>query len=167
MQRTQSLGVGLLAFAALSAAVVLAIPATALITVGVLDTGARKVEVAGGLAYVADAVFGLRVINVSDPTAPVELGALDTPGGALDVAVLGGLAYVTDGLSGLRVIDVSDPTVPVELGALATPGFPEDVEVVGGLAYVADGFDGLRVIDVSDPTTPVELGALEIGRAHV
>ena len=74
--------------------------ASALITVGVLDrtgasTNGNDVEVVGDLAYVADDRYsGLRIIDVSDPTFPVELGALDTPGYARDVEVVGDLAYV-------------------------------------------------------------------------
>ena len=49
-----------------------------LITVGALDTPgtARGVEVVGELAYVADGSSGLRVIDVSNPAAPVARGAL-------------------------------------------------------------------------------------------
>ena len=115
--------------------------AAALVNVGTIDTpgDAKGVEVAGGLAYLADGLSGLRVIDVSVPGAPVELGAIDTPDRAFDVEVVNGLAYVADDASGLRVIDVSDPTAPVELGAIDTPGpFARDVEVVGNLAYLAD-----------------------------
>jgi hypothetical protein len=124
----------------------------------------------GDLAYVAarDYPPGLRVIDVSNPALPVELGALDTPGGAAthDVEVVGDLAYVAAGYAGLRVIDVSDPTGPVGLGAIWAVE-ARDVEVVGDLAYVADGGYGvykLRVIDVSEPAFPVELGALRTPR---
>jgi hypothetical protein len=137
--------------------------ANALITVGVLDTpgSAYHVEVMGGLAYVADDTSGLRVIDVSDPTSPVEIGLLDTPGDAFDVEVVGDLAYVADDFGGLRVIDVSNPAFPVELGALDTLGYAYDVEVVGGLAYVAVRANGLRVIDVSNPAFPIEVGAVD------
>jgi hypothetical protein len=117
--------------------------------------------VVGDLAYVADGLGGLRILDVSNPAIPVELGALYTPGEALDVAVVGDLAYVADGLGGLRILDVSTPAFPAELGALDTPGYAFDVEVVGDLAYVADGRSGLRILDVSNPAFPVELGALD------
>jgi hypothetical protein len=137
------------------------IPAGALINVGMLDTlMANDVQVVNGLAYVAAAESGLRVVDVSDPATPVALGALNTPGNANGVAVSGGFAYVADGPAGLRVIDVSSPTAPVERGALDTPDFANDVAVAGILAYVADGFSGLRVIDVSNPAAPVEIGSL-------
>ena len=38
------------------------------------------VAVSGGYAYVADGIDGLRVIDVSTPSAPVEVGVLDTSG---------------------------------------------------------------------------------------
>ena len=81
--------------------------APGLINVGALDTPAfaLDVEVVGSLAYVADERSGLRVMDVSNPAAPVELGALDTPGYAMDVEVVGSLAYVADHYSGLRVLD--------------------------------------------------------------
>ncbi len=41
---------------------------------------AVDVAVVGGLAYVADYYEGLRIIDVSNPEQPVEIGALDTPG---------------------------------------------------------------------------------------
>ncbi len=53
------------------------------------------VAVSGGYAYVADgSSAGLRVIDVSVPSAPVEVGFVDTPGIAGGVAVSGDYAYV-------------------------------------------------------------------------
>jgi len=81
------------------------------------------VAVAGGYAYVADAApGGLRVINVSTPASPFEVGYVDTPVTALGVAVSGSYAYVADGGGGLRVIDVSTPASPFEVGYVDTPG---------------------------------------------
>jgi hypothetical protein len=56
------------------------------------------------MAYVADG-YSVRVIDVSNPASPVELGALNTPDLAWAVEVVGDLAYVADGSSGLRIID--------------------------------------------------------------
>ena len=117
--------------------------------------------VSGKLALVADGDEGLRVIDVSDPTAPREIGSLDTPGFVWSVAVSGNLALVADWNEGLRVMDVSDPTAPREIGSLDTPGFVWSVAVSGNLALVADGNEGLRVIDVSDPTAPRETGFVD------
>ena len=47
------------------------------------------VAVSGGYAYVADHAAGLRVIDVSNPAAPFEVGSYDTPVAAFGVAVAG------------------------------------------------------------------------------
>ena len=80
--------------------------------------------VAGSYAYVADGKSGLRVINVANPAAPVEVGSYDTPGYADGVAVAGSYAYVADWGDGLRVINVANPAAPVEVGVYDTPGAP-------------------------------------------
>ena len=59
---------------------------------------------AGTYAYVADYGSGLRVIDVSNPAAPVEIGFYDTPGSASGVAVAGAYAYVADKGSGLEIL---------------------------------------------------------------
>ena len=53
-----------------AASIILGTAASALITLGALDTpgSARDVEVVGDLAYVADGSSGLRIIDVSNPT---------------------------------------------------------------------------------------------------
>ncbi len=61
----------------------------------------------GNLALLADGTGGLRVVDVGDPTGPVDLGAIDTPGIAADVAAVGDLAYVADGAGGLLVVEVN------------------------------------------------------------
>ena len=119
----------------------------------------QGVAIAGGYAYVADGDGGLRVINVSTPTNPVEVGFYDTPGHANGVAVVGSYAYIADGGSGLRVINVSTPTNPTEVGFYDTPGSAYGVAVAGGYAYVADGYSGgLQVVDVSNPADPTGVG---------
>ena len=106
--------------------------------VGSVDTpgNAKDVAVSGAYAYVADHGGGIRVIDVSTPSAPVEVGSTDA-GYAGGVAVAGSYAYVAAGLPlGLRVIDVSTPSTPVMVGFFDTPGWARDVAVSGGYATV-------------------------------
>ena len=65
----------------------------------------------------------MRIVNISDPSAPVEVGAFSPQDPWSDwliaqkVFVSGNLAYVTSYYSdGFRVIDVSDPAAPVQAG---------------------------------------------------
>jgi hypothetical protein len=119
--------------------------------------------VAGDFAYLADGYDGLRVVDLSDPTAPIEVGWLDTPGYAHDVALAGKLAVLAASYGGLRLIDVSTPSNPVELGVFYGADRPNRVTTTGHYAIVVSSFlvNGLWVIDVSTPSTPVEVGSIE------
>jgi len=121
------------------------------------------VAIAGIYAYVAAGGSGLRIVNVSTPTTPSEVGALDTPGNAQDVAVAGSYAYVADGNS-LRILNVSNPVAPFEVGFHDMPGNAVGVAVAGNYAYVAnEGYwncadcGGLRILDVSKPYAPASV----------
>ena len=60
--------------------------------------------------YVADHFAGLRIIDVSTPSSPVEVGFSSGTGEANDVDVVGIYAFVA--AAGLQVIDVSNPFSP-------------------------------------------------------
>jgi hypothetical protein len=116
--------------------------------------------VKGTLAYVIDYEEGLRVINVSDPYSPTEIGFCETPGYAQALWIQDNFAYIADtdpsGPSddGLRIIDVSDPSNPAIVGSYNESlhyAF-EDVWVQDTIAYVAG--TGLHIINVSEPSLP-------------
>ena len=109
----------------------------------------------GSLAYVAENFAGLRVIDVSNPALPVEIGQVGSFSGgwARDVQVVGDFAYLAWGSSGFRIYDVSDPTSPTLLSSLAI-GNTKYIDVVGDRAYLSHGF-GVTIVDVSDPSAPV------------
>jgi hypothetical protein len=130
---------------------------------GRLETGGfvRDVEVVGSLAYLAEGEFDadstgrLRVVDVSDPTAPVAGQAVEIPYIASQVEVSEGLALVN--ACALHVLDLSVPELPVGLGAL--DGIcADEMEASGGLAFPLIG--GMPVIDLSDPSAPAQIGHL-------
>jgi len=109
-----------------------------------------SMQVIGDLAYLAASYNGgLRVVNVANSTAPVDVGSLDTPGDATNLTVSGAYAYVADGPGGLRIIDATDPALPVEVGynALKTYAYARDVAVAGRYAYVLADYGGLYVLE--------------------
>lgn len=135
----------------------------------VLPEIVRDVFVAGPYAYVVGWHWGIRVLDISNPATPIEVGAYQTPGAAEAVYVAGHYAYVAAQTAGLRVIDVSDPAAPVEVGAYETGGrLAWDVHVAGHpssgsgqrYAYLVD-WAGLQIVDVSDPTHPAPVGILD------
>jgi len=135
--------------------------------IGSFDTlYAQGVYVSGNYAYVAD-YRGLLVIDISDPSSPVIIGSVYTPGSATDVYVSGNYAYVADryyyakDFGSFQVIDISDPSSPVIIGSVDTPGIAEGVYVSGSYAYVADSYGGLQVIDISIPSSPAIIGSVD------
>jgi hypothetical protein len=67
---------------------------------------AQSVAVAGSYAYVAAGTSGLRVINISNPTFPMQAGYYVTPGNARGVAVSGCVAYLI-GANYFFTLDIS------------------------------------------------------------
>ena len=138
----------------------------------------ENVAVSGSYAYVADGdEGGLRIIDVSDPDNPYEVGYFDPVdfGWVQEVDVCDNYAYLAN-WDGLYVVDVSpawddDPgTVPVQTAFLATAYGLEDVKVAGNYAYVAGGMK-LHIIDITpawdgDPgTVPFEVGSYDTTHA--
>ena len=123
-----------------------------------------------GHIFVADRTAGLRAVNVSNPSAPSESGALavlaPAPGTAFGTFLQNDKAYVAYGESGLRIIDVSNPANPNQLGTIDTPGDVRAVVVSGNYAYLAARDAGVRVIDVTDSANPVEVTDVATPRAR-
>ncbi|MCZ7568702.1 MAG: proprotein convertase P-domain-containing protein [Ardenticatenaceae bacterium] len=144
--------------------------------VGVLDTDGEAINLAlvGNRLYVADYREGLRVLDVSDPTQPSEVGHFKEPylhetGG---VYVSGNYAYVNDYYSELRILDVADPAAIGEVGSysfrggFSAKGVPG---VKGNYLYLPNASERkLQILDISDPTNPTGAGVkdLAVGQYH-
>lgn len=121
------------------------------------------VDVVGDMVYVADGIDGLRILDMSDPAAPVMLGDLDLPTSSRAIEVVGTRAYVIDVYLGLQILDVSNPMSPVLLGALDTDAVIHGLAVVGDTVLLANEELGLLVVDVSDPADPAVIHSLALG----
>lgn len=107
------------------------------------------------------AADGLKILDVSDPSAPAQIGwyANETSPYWSDLAVVDDYAYVGARYPyDLQVIDVSNPAAPVEVGRYNPPGDGRAVIVAGSLAYVLDEYRRvLKMVDISDPANPTKL----------
>jgi hypothetical protein len=130
----------------------------------------EAVAVAGKYAYVVynyvpkgkDKWYGiLRVLDISNPKVPTELGSFESSGLFLSVALSGKYAYVADKSGSLHVVDVSDPNAPAEFGSCHALGEPQGVTVAGKYAYVSDDDGGMHVVDISNPKAPKHVGSFE------
>ncbi len=140
--------------------------------VGITGDGLSvNVRVVDDVAYVARYHDGLRVVDVADPAAMVELAHVPVtyPEAAElwnDVKVVDGpggtrYALMASNVDGVVVVDV---TVPAEAAVVARFGTELDGEVSvhtlfvdGGRAYLAN-LAGLEIWDLAAPAAPVRLG---------
>lgn len=132
--------------------------------------------VVAGPAHPRDeALSGLLVVDVSDPTAPRERGFFSTDYPVHNCTLADGRAYLTanDGdRNALVVVDVRDAPAPVGTWSLldvdedwgrvsANRRTLHDVTVHGGVAVCAHWDAGTWLVDVSDPTAPRVLGSVD------
>jgi photosystem II stability/assembly factor-like uncharacterized protein len=104
----------------------------------------------------------LVVLDVSDPTAPSELGrSVTLPDFIRDVVVSQGYAYLATGWGGLVVIDVSDPNRPLVVSQFQANAPMSGLALNEATAYLAAGEEGLLVVELSDPSAPSLVGALD------
>ncbi|UCE07248.1 MAG: T9SS type A sorting domain-containing protein [bacterium] len=141
---------------------------------------AFKIKISGNYAYVLyfDGTwsfknFRLYVYDVTDPTAPLQMGHISLPDNCTSLFVKGDYVYVTayefGGFSGVIVIDVSDPLQPVEVTYFQTWGMPESIYVTDNITYIANN-DSLLIYNVTEPGSPIKLGSYspesEIAHIH-
>jgi hypothetical protein len=74
----------------------------------------------GSYAYLADGYTGVRILDVSDRSAPREIGYHEDLS-RVGVDVLGASAYVADDAAGIKILDVSDPSSIRGVGRYDTP----------------------------------------------
>lgn len=119
----------------------------------------EALAIEGNRAYMVAWGYGLIVVDLTDPLAPVELGRFpfDT---ASEVAVLNGFVYVAQSTGGgsMIVLDATDPANIVARGGNADANEPRRLQAHGHHVFLADALKGgLRIIDVSNPDAPVQV----------
>ncbi len=133
---------------------------------------AIAIDIEGDYAYLttlsnADELY---IYDISTPSSPTLLGALDVGADVYGIDVEGDYAYLATAANNreLDVIDVSTKTSPVRVGSLDLTQRNDafSVSVSGNYAYI--GRDAGReeeffVIDISTPSSPFEVGAYEFG----
>jgi hypothetical protein len=116
-------------------------------------------------AYVATAAFGLAIVDVSNPRAPVVRAELDLPGECRAVAFdpARALAILAAGEAGVHLVDVRDPAQPTLVGSVPTT-FPARRVVAGrGVAFVAHR----NVVTSIDLDSATAVQSLDVGRTFL
>ncbi len=123
----------------------------------------NQIYISGNYAYVSSAFRGVKILDISNPTNPVQVGLINNDSGAeaVQLYVQGHYLYIAQKHYGVAVYDVSDPTNPQFWAACDSPtdsgpcGWPRAITAAGDYAYVADGGYGLVVLDVTQPISKI------------
>ena len=119
----------------------------------------RDVSVAGSYAGLADCYYNFRLVDVSNPSNPAELGFCDLQFNALSVALRDTFAFIGELFRNFTVVSIGEPDSPRQVASIGLPydGPVTDVRVTGSNAYATNTFY-LYIINVSDPVHPFVAG---------
>ena len=125
----------------------------------------HDVNVYGNYAYVAQGMDGVRILDVSDPTNPQEIGSYQN--GTEITKVIASDKYIflptyqspfSRTIREFTIIDVSDPTSPKKVGLFDCRDYKaKRIFAVGDTLYLSLGWEGLGVYYISDSDTIVEI----------
>jgi hypothetical protein len=135
--------------------------------IGHLDTpdNAGSVIVQDDYAYIGDS-SSLRIIDVSVPISPVEVGSYTPAELKVGAIALAGNNIYFSKSSAIEILDVSDPALPACLGEVNVINTIA-MDVQGDYAYVLEHNDDpdlqqLHLIDVSDVSNPSIINSITI-----
>ena len=114
---------------------------------------ATGVAVSGNVVAITNRIYGIELVDVSDPYKPRYLSQVLTDE-AQSVYIWGQYAYVGDWASRKVItIDIYDPENPKIISDVPVDGFPDGIFRVGDLCFVATGHHGMQLIrkEASDP----------------
>jgi len=137
-------------------------PANPLMTGSVqLPGSASELAVHGNYLFVAADDDGIRVIDVSNPSAPAEVVVFTAPS-VYDICIQDNYAYfaAADWDGGFGILNISDPTNPALVSLYNPTGWfhPFDVTVVGTYAWLGNPVgDSFHLFDISERINPIEL----------
>lgn len=113
------------------------------------------IEFAGNYAYIVGGSW-FRVLDISTPAAPVEVGFIETSGSANEVVLSGNRAYVVEERDDLEIFDITDPSELATLGLHDIDSHNEsdimDIAASGDFVFISEKSHTLQVYNVSDPS---------------
>lgn len=126
-----------------------------------------KIATAGNYAYVVRSSSpNFVIVDISDPTSPTLVTAIDVANTPTNIAVSGTHAYITTSSNSaeMLILDISNPASPAVNATYNASGNADglSVEVSGNYAYLTraanGGTDEFVILNVATPTAPVRVG---------
>ncbi len=127
----------------------------------------KDITIVGGIAYIANEVDGLTIIDVTDPSKPVWAANESTLNTSVQgvgysttsVVVANDFAYTgLPNLDTVAIFDVSDPSNPTPFHQLENISV-RNLAIVGDL-LVVQSIGGTTLFDVSDASNPLQLSEI-------
>ena len=120
-----------------------------------IDT--KDVKIYQNYAVVVNESDVIQIVDISNVTAPVQVGTF-TPdgGGSHNCLIEGDYLYIigNHGTGGLEIVDISNPAAPVEVGQFQ-PFYYHDIDIRNDTVCATGIYgDGIDLIDVSNKAAP-------------
>lgn len=111
----------------------------------------NALALSGNTLFVGTSDGRLVVVDVSNPSAPQQIGSVSISGLPNRMSVAGTLLFLADGAQGLLIFDVSQPKSPALLSQFSLSAPIWDVAASGTTLLLAADSLGLVLVDVSNP----------------
>ncbi len=115
------------------------------------------VVVENNTAYLCSDI-GIAILDVSDPTSPIELDIYTSDGDCTDIAINNNLAIITDYYKGIKLLNISNLNDVQFLSQFFDNGQAKKLTIEDDLAYVVDGPAGLEIFNISNPDKLDKIG---------
>ncbi|OYD14159.1 hypothetical protein CH333_08875 [candidate division WOR-3 bacterium JGI_Cruoil_03_44_89] len=116
-------------------------------------------------------IKGLAIYDISNPSSPVHINTINTPGRAENLVAKDNYLYLFDVGNGIILFDITDPSSPSILDTFHFYNgmylyYPHHtVEIYGNMLYYPDYVNYnayLKVLDITNPLSPVPRDSIQI-----
>ncbi len=118
----------------------------------------NHIEISNNTAYFIEDFTGLELVNISDPTNPVQYSTFHSPGNCYSIKVADYLVYVADGNVGISIINVSNPSQPYFISSKNTETNVRAIDYSPNFLFTAEGNSGVEVLNVFNTIAPEYVG---------
>lgn len=107
---------------------------------------ARDFALHNDYAFIADAHYGLHIVNVSNPTAPYVEYVMDSMCDIHGIEVFGNYAYLADWENGVVLLDISNPVQPTVVDSICFASPTVDVAINEQYIYASSRRCGSHIL---------------------
>jgi hypothetical protein len=122
-----------------------------------LHDRADRIELQGSYVYIANALSGLKIINIENPEFPVVAGNFITQGYCFDLAVRGRYAYLAS-MEAMEIVDISDPQNIIPVGIYHKANSYPRMSLGENYVILVVNQSSVEIIDITNPEAPTFLG---------